>query len=77
LLVSRDSFMPAVLRDLDHPHLVLEENSLAGLEKAVRWIVEHQDTVKRQLAELATRAQRRLPADDFASLLKQQIREIG
>jgi tetratricopeptide (TPR) repeat protein len=72
LIVPRDSFMPAELEKWGHPHRVLEEVSAACLETHIRWVVEHQMHIRRELHRL--QQERRIsPADEFYELVQQAL----
>ena len=75
LIVPRETFMPAVLAALKHPHMVIEEASDAYLEAAVREVVANRAKIKRQLATLRRSKARRLPSDQFHELVSKGVRE--
>ncbi len=69
LIVPRDTFMPAVLAALKHPHMVIEEASDACLERAVRKVVADRVKIKQRLLALRRSRPKRLPSDEFYRLV--------
>ncbi len=74
LLVPRRTFMPGVLAELGHPHLVFDEATPACLEAAVRRVVARQDDIKQNLASMRAERRQRLPSDEFQQLVADGIR---
>jgi tetratricopeptide (TPR) repeat protein len=65
LLVPSKTFMPEELARLGHPHRVFEEPTLACIEEQVRWVVQNQAQVKRELMALRQGKPHALPAEEF------------
>jgi tetratricopeptide (TPR) repeat protein len=73
LIVPRQTFMPAVLDSLDHPHMVLETLSDVCLESAVRSVVADAAVIKQKLARLRSVTRRALPAHEFYEMVRAGI----
>jgi len=73
LIVPRDTFMPAVLAALKHPHLVIDEATDRYLEVAVREVVANRAKIKRRLSALRRCRPERLPSDVFHELVAKGV----
>ncbi len=76
LLVPSRTFMPEELARLGHPHRVFEEPTLACIEEQVRWVVQNQAQVKRELTTLRQGKPHALPAEEFCRSIARALHGI-